>query len=73
MAMEHVSFLPLEQANCSHRRWQSGGGSFRGSCTNWCHFSSWVQVISVPLLLTSSDGCISAEVQSVAGFDVFCW
>lgn len=45
---------------------------FRGSCTNWCCFSSWVQLISVPLLLACSDSCISAEVQSVAGFDVFC-
>lgn len=40
---------------------------------NWCCFSSWVQMISVPLLLTCSGGCIPVEVQSVDGFDVFCW
>ena len=72
VTVEHVSFLPLEQAGCSHRQQRSGGG-LRGSCTNRCHFCSWVQLISVPLLLACSDGCVSAEVQSVAGFDVFCW
>lgn len=64
---------PLEQACCSYRPWQSGGGGFRGSCTNQCHFSSWIQPISLPLLLTCSGGCVSAEGRSVAGFDVFCW